>query len=136
MVCHALEGYRNGDTISRCTRAGGARDAQGADTIIGFVVSSDIYGYIPCLCSIVVSSRPILVREMILFCGLPAVALNHSMNGFIRWVIPIASVFVCIMCHALEFNRNVATISGCTRERGSRYAQGTNTLSGILVICG
>ena len=74
-----------------------------------------------------------LVRDVMPCYGSPVSAVNHSMNVVTCWVIPIASDFVCIMFHASEGDRNGGTISGCTMERGDRYAQGTETLSGLGV---
>ena len=60
-------------------------------------------------------------------------ALNHSMNGITRWVIPIASAFASIMCHVLEGKNNGDNITGCTRYRGAIKVRGTETLS-VLVL--
>ena len=75
-----------------------------------------------------------LVRDVMPCYGSPVSAVNHSMNVVTCWVIPIASAFVCIMCHVLEGNRNGATTSRCARERGEGCAWGTDTLSGLEVI--
>ena len=80
-----------------------------------------------------VSARSMIVRAAMPFCGYPVSALNHSINGVTCWVIPIASVFACILCHSLEAYRNGSTDIGCTRERGDRDAQGTETLSILRV---
>ena len=61
------------------------------------------------------------------------------MNGVICWVIPILYAFVCMMCNALEGDRNGDTISECTRERGDMYTQVTETLfsiGGIIIQLG
>ena len=80
-----------------------------------------------------VSARSMLVRAAMPCYGSPVSAVNHSMNCVTRWVIPIASAFVCIMCHVLEGDRNGAIISRCTRERRDRDAWGTESLSGLVV---
>ena len=133
MMCHMLEGERNGATISECTREIGDTDAQGTETLFILGVSSAIYECIPCICTSVVSASCMVVRAAFPCCGYPVSALNHSNNGVICWVIPIVSAFVCIMFHALKGNSNEATISGYTRERGARDKQGTETLSGLGV---
>ena len=40
IMCHSLEGDRNGDTISGCTRGRGDRNARGNDTLSSLWVSS------------------------------------------------------------------------------------------------
>ena len=63
-------------------------------------------------------------------------ALNQSRNGATYWVIPMASDFACIICHAVAEARKGDTISGWTRERGARYNQGTETLYVLIVSWG
>ena len=59
------------------------------------------------------------------FWGSTVATLNKSRNCATRWVIPMALDFVCVMCHAVDGARKGETISGWTRERGARDAQGT-----------
>ena len=82
------------------------------------------------------STRYTVVSALITCCGATVVALSHCMNGITFWVIPIASAFTCIMFHALNGDRNWATISGCTRKRGDINARGIDTLSVLGVFVG
>ena len=70
-----------------------------------------------------------LVRVAMPCRGSTVSALNQSKKGAPRWVIPMASDFAYIKFHAVAGARKGETISGWTRERGSRYARGTETLS-------
>ena len=89
--------------------------------------------WIPCLFSRVVPYISTLVRALMPFCGSTVAALNHSTKSITRWVIPIASIFACILCHTFKGDKNGATISGCARERGDSDTRGTETLSGLDV---
>ena len=63
-------------------------------------------------------------------------ALNQSRNDATCWVIPMVSAFACIIFHTVVSARKGENISGWTRERGSRDARGTETLSVIGVSWG
>ena len=131
IICHVLEAYRNGDTISGCTREIRDRGSQGIETLSFLGVSSAIYGCIPCLCYSMLSASSMVVSSEMHCCDFPVVALNHFMNGVTCWVIPIASSSVCMMCHALEGDSNWDTIIRCNKQRGDRDDQGTYTLYGL-----
>ena len=84
---------------------------------------------IPCRCSSVASARSTRVRASMPCRGSNVAALNQSRNGATFWVIPMASAFSCIICHAVAGARKWETISRWTRERGPRDNLGTETLS-------
>ena len=75
---------------------------------------------IPCSYSIMASARSTLIREAMPCRGSIVSALNQSRNGAYRWVIPMASSFACIICHAVAGARKGETTIRWTRERGSR----------------
>ena len=73
---------------------------------------------ISCRCASVASVRSTLVRAAMPCRGSIVATLKKSRNGATRWVIPMASDFACIICHAVASARKGETISGWTRERG------------------
>ena len=88
---------------------------------------------IPCHCARVASTRSTLVRAAIPCWGSTVANFNQSRNGDTRYVIPMASYFACIMCHAVSGANKGETINRRNRDRGARDARGMETLSGLGV---
>ena len=66
---------------------------------------------IPCCCDNVDSTRSKLVRVLMPCRSSIVATLNQSRNGSTQWVIPMASAFECIICHAFAGARKGETIS-------------------------
>ena len=88
---------------------------------------------IPWRCAILASTRSTLVRAAMPCWGSNFDNLNQCRNGATHYVIPMASDFACIMCHAVSSANKGETINRRNRDRGARDAQGTETLSGLGV---
>ena len=69
----------------------------------------------PCRCAIVVSVKSTMVRAEMPCWGSTVADLNQFRSGATRWVIPMESVFACIMCHIVSGAMDGETISVCTR---------------------
>ena len=83
---------------------------------------------VPFCCASVASVSSTLLRAEMPYRGSIIATLNQSRNGATCWVIPMALDFACIICHTVDGPRKGDTISGWTRERGTRDVRGTDTL--------